>query len=43
MSNPVTEWLHSQQENMVNLLGDLVNIDSNSFDKLGVDKVAERL
>ena len=43
MSNPVTEWLDSQQENMVKLLADLVNIDSNSFDKQGVDKVAERL
>ena len=43
MSNPITEWLNSQQENMVKLLADLVNIDSNSFDKQGVDKVAERL
>ena len=32
MNNSVTEWLNSQQENMVKLLGDLVNIDSNSFE-----------
>ena len=28
---------------MVDLLSDIVNIDSNSFDKAGVDKVADRL
>ena len=28
---------------MLSLLADLVNIDSNSFDKVGVDKVADRL
>ena len=26
MSNPVTEWLNSQQENMVKLLADLVTV-----------------
>ena len=43
MANEVIEWLNSQQDTMVNLLADLVNIDSNSFDKVGVDKVADRL
>ena len=28
---------------MLYLLGELVNIDSNSFDKAGVDRVAKRL
>ena len=28
---------------MLALLGELVNIDSNSFDKAGVDRVADRL
>ncbi|MBT4354121.1 MAG: M20/M25/M40 family metallo-hydrolase, partial [Rhodospirillaceae bacterium] len=43
MSNPLTQWLVSQQQEMIKLLADLVNIDSNSFDKKGVDKVADRL
>ena len=43
MSNQVIEWLQSQQDNMLDLLGELVNIDSNSFDKAGVDRVAKRL
>ena len=37
------DWLDAQQDQMVALLGDLVNIDSNSFDKAGVDRVADRL
>ena len=37
------DWLDSQEDNMVTLLRDLVNIDSNSFDKAGVDRVADRL
>ena len=36
-------WLDTQKDNMVILLRDLVNIDSNSFDKAGVDRVAARL
>ena len=36
-------WLDTQEDNMVTLLRDLVNIDSNSFDKAGVDRVAERI
>jgi glutamate carboxypeptidase len=43
MSNQVIDWLESQQDNMLDLLGELVNIDSNSFDKAGVDRVAKRL
>ena len=43
MSNQVIDWLESQQDNMLGLLGELVNIDSNSFDKAGVDRVANRL
>ena len=43
MTGPIIDWLNAQQENMLSLLADLVNIDSNSFDKAGVDKVADRL
>ena len=43
MTNAVVEWLNEQQTGMVELLSDIVNIDSNSFDKAGVDKVADRL
>ena len=43
MTEPLVDWLNAQQENMLFLLGDLVNIDSNSFDKAGVDRVANRL
>ena len=43
MSEPLINWLNAQQENMLSLMADLVNIDSNSFDKAGVDKVAARL
>ena len=44
-SNKLTllDWLDTQEDNMVTLLKDLVNIDSNSFDKAGVDRVADRL
>ena len=44
-SNKLTllDWLDTQEDNMVTLLRDLVNIDSNSFDKAGVDRVADRL
>ena len=43
MTDPIIDWLNAQQENMLSLLADLVNIDSNSFDKAGVDKVADSL
>jgi len=43
MSEPLIDWLDAQQDQMLALLGDLVNIDSNSFDKAGVDKVGDRL
>ena len=43
MTEPMIDWLNAQQQNMLSLLADLVNIDSNSFDKVGVDKVSDRL
>ena len=43
MPEPLINWLNAQQENMLSLMADLVNIDSNSFDKAGVDKVADSL
>ena len=43
MTEPIIDWLNAQQQNMLSLLADLVNIDSNSFDKVGVDKVSDRL
>lgn len=36
------DWLSAQQAAMVELLRDVVNIDSNSHDKAGVDAVADR-
>ncbi|HUG57944.1 MAG TPA: M20 family metallopeptidase [Candidimonas sp.] len=39
----ITSWLASQQDNMLGLLEDLVNIDSNSYDKPGVINVFKRL
>jgi glutamate carboxypeptidase len=35
-------WLASQEEAMVRLLEEVVNIDSGSYDKAGVDRVGER-
>ena len=43
MGEPIVEWLNHQQDNMMELLRDLVDIDSNSFDKAGVDNVGARL
>jgi glutamate carboxypeptidase len=39
----ITNWLESQQDNMLGLLEDLVNIDSNSYDKPGIINVFKRL
>jgi glutamate carboxypeptidase len=39
----IAEWLGSQREAMLALLADLVNIDSGSYDKAGVDAVGRRL
>ncbi|WP_306423833.1 M20 family metallopeptidase [Brucella intermedia] len=39
----VYAWLADQKDQMVNLLEDIVNIDSGSFDKSGVDAVGERI
>lgn len=38
----VIEWLASQKQPMIDLLRDVVNIDSGSFDKEGVDAVGTR-
>ena len=38
----ITEWLASQKQPMIDLLRDVVNIDSGSYDKEGVDAVAAR-
>ncbi|MBR0715794.1 M20 family metallopeptidase [Bradyrhizobium liaoningense] len=39
---PITEWLASQKQAMIDLLRDVVNIDSGSYDKAGVDAVGAR-
>jgi glutamate carboxypeptidase len=39
----ITDWLASQKDAMVTLLGEIVNIDSGSYDKAGVDAVGDRL
>jgi glutamate carboxypeptidase len=39
----IADWLGTQQEAMLALLADLVNIDSGSYDKTGVDAVGRRL
>lgn len=39
----ITEWLASQKQAMIDLLADLVNIDSGSYDKAGVDAVGARI
>jgi glutamate carboxypeptidase len=39
----ITGWLAQQKDAMLNLLRDVVNIDSGSYDKAGVDAVGERL
>jgi glutamate carboxypeptidase len=39
----IAEWLGTQKEAMLALLADLVNIDSGSYDKAGVDAVGRRL
>lgn len=38
----ITDWLGSQRQAMVDLLRDVVNIDSGSYDKDGVDAVGAR-
>lgn len=38
----ITGWLASQQDAMLALLADVVNIDSGSYDKAGVDAVGAR-
>ena len=43
MNEAIINWLSNQQDNMLSLLQELVNIDSNSFDKAGVDMVGRHL
>src|SRR6516164_4327805 len=38
----ITEWLDDQKERMLALLAEVVNIDSGSYHKSGVDTVGER-
>jgi hypothetical protein len=38
----ITEWIASQKQSMIDLLRDVVNIDSGSYDKPGVDAVGSR-
>ena len=38
----VTAWLADQQQTMIDLLRDVVNIDSGTYDKAGVDAVGTR-
>ncbi|MEL6375082.1 MAG: M20 family metallopeptidase [Pseudomonadota bacterium] len=38
----ITTWLAGQHEAMVDLLAEVVNIDSGSYDKAGVDEVGQR-
>jgi glutamate carboxypeptidase len=38
----ITDWLASQRQAMIDLLRDVVNIDSGSYDKQGVDEVGAR-
>ena len=38
----ITEWIASQKQSMIDLLRDVVNIDSGSYDKPGVDAVGAR-
>ena len=39
----IAAWLAAQKEAMLALLADLVNIDSGSYDRAGVEAVGERL
>jgi glutamate carboxypeptidase len=39
----ILQWISSQQDNMVSLLSTLVNVDSGSYDKEGVDAVGALL
>ena len=42
-SSAAAQWLNTQHDNMVALLADLVNIDTNSADKPGVARLFRRL
>jgi glutamate carboxypeptidase len=42
LETQITEWIASQKQPMIDLLRDVVNIDSGSYDKAGVDAVGAR-
>jgi glutamate carboxypeptidase len=42
-SRSVAEWLAERQTDMISLLAELVNIDSGSLNKAGVDRVGDRM
>ncbi|MBR0685702.1 M20 family metallopeptidase [Bradyrhizobium manausense] len=42
LETQITDWLASQRQAMIDLLRDVVNIDSGSYDKEGVDAVGAR-
>ena len=42
MRAPMLEWLLEKQDDTLEMLEDLVNIDSNSYDNQGVDRVGAR-
>jgi hypothetical protein len=41
MSEEIVSWLASQREAMLSMMEKIVNIDSGSYDKAGVDTVGE--
>ena len=41
MSEQIRSWLSSQRDAMLSLIEKVVNIDSGSYDKAGVDAVGE--
>jgi glutamate carboxypeptidase len=42
LESQISDWLASQKQAMIDLLRDVVNIDSGSYDKAGVDAVGAR-
>ena len=42
LESQITDWLASQRQAMIDLLRDVVNINSGSYDKAGVDAVGAR-
>lgn len=40
--DPILHWLAARESDMISLLAEVVNCDSGSYDKAGVDRVGER-